>query len=63
MAAEDEDDLPRPTGEFEPKNLDDLSLDQLADYISVLEGEITRVKAEIAQKSDVMKAAESIFKN
>lgn len=59
---EDVDDLPRQTEDFEPKNLDDLSLDQLEQYIEVLSSEIERVKLEIASKNSVMKAAESVFK-
>ena len=59
---EDADDLPRRTGDFEPKNLDDLSLDQLEQYIEVLSSEIERVKLEIASKNSVMKAAEYVFK-
>jgi uncharacterized small protein (DUF1192 family) len=59
---EDMDDLPRQTEDFEPKNLDDLSLDQLEQYIEVLSSEIERVKLEIASKNSVMKAAESVFK-
>ena len=59
---EDVDDLPRQTEDFEPKNLDDLSLDQLEQYIEVLSSEIERVNLEIASKNSVMKAAESVFK-
>ncbi|MGA0314788.1 MAG: DUF1192 domain-containing protein [Alphaproteobacteria bacterium] len=59
---EDMDDLPRQTEDFEPKNLDDLSLDQLEQYIEVLSSEIERVKLEITSKNSVMKAAESVFK-
>lgn len=59
---EDVDDLPRRTGDFEPKNLDDLSLDQLEQYIEELSSEIERVKLEIASKNSVMKAAEYVFK-
>lgn len=59
---EDVDDLPRRTEGFEPKKLDDLSLDQLEQYIEVLSSEIDRVKLEIASKNSVLKAAESVFK-
>jgi len=59
---EDVDELTRRTEDFEPKNLDDLSLDQLEQYIEVLSSEIERVKLEIASKNSVMKAAESVFK-
>ena len=59
---EDVDDLPRRTDDFEPKSLDDLSLDQLEQYIEVLSSEIERVKLEIASKNSVMMAAKSVFK-
>lgn len=58
---EDEDDLPRKT-DWQPKNLEALSIDQLEDYISVLEGEITRVRADIAAKRSDLGAADAFFK-
>ncbi len=58
---EDEDDLPRKL-DWQPKNLEPLSIDQLEDYISVLEGEISRVRADMAAKQSDLGAAESIFK-
>ena len=58
---DDEDDLPRRTG-WEPRNLESLSIDQLQDYIAVLEGEIARVRADIAAKRSDLGAAEAIFK-
>ena len=58
---EDEDDLPRKL-DWEPKNLEALSIDQLEGYIAVLEGEIARVRADIAAKTTDLSAAEAIFK-
>lgn len=58
---EDEDDLPKKS-DWQPKNLEALSIDQLEDYISVLEGEIARVRADIVAKQSDLSAAESIFK-
>jgi len=58
---EDEDDLPKKS-DWQPKNLTALSIDQLEDYISVLEGEIARVRTDIAAKRSKRGAAEAIFK-
>ena len=58
---EDEDDLPRKL-DWTPKNLEPLSVDQLEDYITVLEGEIGRVRADMTAKQSKLQAAESIFK-
>lgn len=58
---EDEDDLPRKT-DWQPKNLEPLSIDQLQDYIAILEAEIERVKVDIAAKRSDLGAAEAIFK-
>ena len=58
---EDEDDLPRKL-DWQPKNLDPMSIDQLDEYIGVLEGEIARVRADIATKQTDLSAAEAFFK-
>jgi uncharacterized small protein (DUF1192 family) len=58
---DDEDDLPRPAA-WQPRNLEPLSIDQLEEYIVALEGEIARVRADIAAKQSVRNAAESFFK-
>lgn len=58
---EDEDDLPRKL-DWQPKNLEPLSIDQLEDYVCVLEGEIARVRTDMAAKQTKLQAAESIFK-
>lgn len=58
---EDEDDLPKKI-DWQPKNLDPLSVDQLEDYIAVLEGEIERVRSDIAAKRSDLSAAEAFFK-
>ena len=57
----DDDDLPRKIA-WEPRNLEALSIDQLEAYIAVLEGEIARVRADIAAKQSVRSAAEAFFK-
>ena len=58
---EDQDDLPKKM-DWQPKNLAALSIDQLEGYISVLEGEIARVRIDIASKRSDLGAAEAIFK-
>lgn len=58
---EDPDDLPRKM-DWQPKNLDALSIDQLEEYITVLEGEIARVRSNMAAKRSDLGAAEAIFK-
>jgi uncharacterized small protein (DUF1192 family) len=58
---DDEDNLPRPV-EWQPRNLEPLSIDQLKAYIAVLEGETARVRANIAEKESVRSAAEAFFK-
>ena len=58
---EDEDDLPKKL-DWQPKFLEALSIDQLEDYISILEGEIARVRTDIAAKRSDLGAAEAFFK-
>jgi uncharacterized small protein (DUF1192 family) len=58
---DDEDNLPRPV-EWQPRNLEPLSIDQLEAYVAVLEGEIARVRANIAEKESVRSAAEAFFR-
>ena len=58
---EDPDDLPRIL-DWRPRNLESLSIDQLEDYIGVLEGEIARVRTDIAAKRSDLGAAEAFFK-
>ena len=58
---EDQDDLPKKM-DWQPKNLAALSIDQLEGYISVLEGEIARVRTDITSKRSDLGAAEAIFK-
>ena len=58
---EDEDDLPRKM-DWQPKILASLSIDQLEDYIRILEGEIARVRTDMAAKRSKLGAAEAFFK-
>lgn len=59
----DLDDLPRPKGPMTiGENLDAISLAELNSRIEILEGEILRIKAEIAKKSASKSAADAFFK-
>ena len=59
----DEDDLePRKTkNSFEPRALDNLSIEELTDYIEELKGEIARAEAAIEAKKGFRDSAESVF--
>lgn len=59
----DDPDLPKPRNHDFPRNLDGLSVSELEDYIGDLEGEIARVKEDIARKKASQDAAASIFKS
>ena len=58
----DSDDLEPQTKKPKPKDLSDLSIDALHDYIADLEAEIERVRADIAAKQSALSAADSFFK-
>ena len=58
----DADDLePRPK-KSSPRNLDELSVEALKDYIAELEAEIARVRAAIGAKQSARHGAEAFFK-
>lgn len=59
---DEEDFLPTPKPKFQPKVLDDLSIHELNDYIGELEGEISRVRQDIAAKETHRQNIDSIFK-
>ena len=46
-----------------PKDLDVMSIEALAEYISELDAEIDRVRDKIAEKQSARGAAESVFKS
>jgi len=57
------DDLPKPkTDNNFPRDLENLSIDELNDYINDLKAEITRVEGDIDKKKTSQDAASSIFK-
>ena len=54
----------QPTGQrFEPLNLEDMSIEELDEYIAQLKAEIERVEADIAAKQSQFGAAEALFKS
>ncbi|MEK7802623.1 MAG: DUF1192 domain-containing protein [Pseudomonadota bacterium] len=57
-----DDDLDPKTKRKKPRNLDNLSIDDLKIYIDDLQSEITRVKADIEKKQAHINAAASLFK-
>lgn len=58
-----DEDLPKPkTAEF-PRNMDSMSVDELADYIADLKEEIEKAEQDIAQKKASADAAASVFKS
>lgn len=57
-----DDDLPvKKPSEF-PRKLDGVSISDLENYIAELEGEIMRVREDIARKKASQQAADSFFK-
>ena len=58
-----DDDLDPRTKKPALKNLEPMSIDELEAYIRSMEGEIERVRAEIAKKKAHQQAANSIFKS
>lgn len=61
MAMDDEDLAPR-KAKPQPKNLDPMSIEELADYIGALKDEIGRVEAEIAKKKKIRDGATALFR-
>ena len=58
---DEEDQLPQ-ARKPDLKNLEVMSVEALEDYIAELEGEISRVRAEIAKKESAKSTAESVFR-
>ncbi len=56
------DDLPRPKTATFPRNLENLSIDELQAYIQDLEEEIERVKQDIGKKRASIEAAAAFFR-
>ena len=62
MAIFEDDEPPKPKG-LVPKDLDEMSIEALEDYVGELQTEIERVKTKIAAKRDARGAAEGFFKS
>jgi uncharacterized small protein (DUF1192 family) len=60
--AMDEDDLAPRKARPQPKNLDPMSIEELADYIGELKAEIARTEREIAKKKQVRDGAAALFR-
>ncbi len=58
---DDEEDIVGPK-DWVQRDIEKLSIEHLEDYISELETEITRVKADIAAKKSHANDAENLFK-
>lgn len=58
----DEEEIPNKKEDMpKARLLDDLSVEEMRDYIAWLEEEIGRVKAEISKRGEVASAAEALF--
>mgnify|MGYP006444889819 CR=1 FL=1 len=61
--AEDDDDAPLASGDIAmPRNLENMSIAEIEHYITQLNSEIERCRAEIEHKRKQQEAAASIFK-
>ena len=58
----DDDEVKKPKGHEVGMNIDAMSVDELQDRISLLEGEIARLKAAIAARQKHKSDAASVFK-
>ena len=56
------DDLEPQKQSKKPKPLDDLSVDELQEYVAALQAEIVRVEAAIKAKQAHMTAMDALFK-
>ena len=60
---DEEVERPKVRTVFEPINLENFSVDELAQYVSDLEGEIVRVRADMDKKKASAEAANAFFKS
>lgn len=58
-----DEDLPKPKSFEFPRNLENLSIDELNTYIDELKNEISRVEQDINAKKASQDAAASVFKS
>lgn len=59
----DWDELQAPKKKPEKKNLEELSIEALGEYIEELEAEIARVREAITHKQSARKGADQFFKS
>jgi uncharacterized small protein (DUF1192 family) len=57
----DEEEVLKPKG-WSTRNIEDMSVDQLGEYVVELEAEIERVQADIVAKKAHIRGAEDFFK-
>jgi len=57
-----DEELPKPKTEGFPRNLENMSVAELEDYIAEMKAEIERVEGDIAKKKASEDAAASVFK-
>ncbi|WP_240230467.1 DUF1192 domain-containing protein [Devosia lacusdianchii] len=57
-----DEEIKKPKGHEVGMPIDTMSVEELADRISLLEGEIVRLRAAIDARGATRKAAESVFK-
>tara|TARA_B100000686_G_scaffold353429_1_gene459012 strand:+ start:10363 stop:10554 length:192 start_codon:yes stop_codon:yes gene_type:complete len=57
-----DDEMDRKTGKGKPRDLTNMSVDELSEYKSDLKAEIERVDANIASKSAHKDAIDNLFK-
>lgn len=62
MRDDDEDTMIRTKHHPEPRELKDLSIAAMEEYVTWLKGEQVRVEREIASRNDVKRAADQWFK-
>ena len=58
----DEEDIRPKSDSFNPRILDNMSVEELEEYIEELQTEIQRVQDDITAKKASISAAESVFK-
>ena len=59
---DDLEPVKKSSGDF-PRNLENMSVDELQEYITEMRAEITRVEADIEKKKASAAAANSVFKS
>ena len=58
----DTDDLDPRTAKAKPKDLDEMSIEAIGDYINALKAEIERAEAAIQDKGAARSGADALFK-